>query len=509
MSESMMNKSFMTKQPPNILILHTDQQRYDSLGCMGNSYARTPNLDRLAAGGTLFTRHISSNTLCMPSRAGLMTGLYPPGHNVWTNGVPLNRREYAVANPEHVGDEVRPEPPTMADIFGMAGYDTVAFGKLHLTPNLAPTLYGYPETWSHWDDGDLDNWHGPYYGFRYVEMTQGHGEQPCHRGHYAAWLRREHPEALRMLEEAQPERPIPALNDLYASPLPADLHNTTWLANRFCDYVHTCGTDQPWFAFVGFPDPHHPFTPSYDVMCDFEDCDVQDPIDPTGETVQGAPLANAGTNVSGLTSEERRIIRRYTAAMIYQIDRAVGHIVEGLKAAGQWENTVIVFTSDHGDFLGDHGRLRKGYTPSDTLLHIPFILRAPGVDFPTCVDTPMSNVDVLPTLAALAGIAPPDWCHGIDMGRVMRSKTRHFALAFCANGDPEMINYTFYDDAYRFTIYPHTDYVELFDHRTDPGECRNLAQHHDHQLRVAALTSAMQARLMQYHNPILARVSAW
>ena len=110
----------MTNQP-NILIIHADQQRYDSLGCTGNPYVRTPNLDRLASEGTLFTRHISSNTICMPSRASLFTGLYPPGHNVWTNGIPLNRREYSHVNQQSIGERVCPEPPTAADIFAGAG----------------------------------------------------------------------------------------------------------------------------------------------------------------------------------------------------------------------------------------------------------------------------------------------------------------------------------------------------------------------------------------------------
>ncbi len=493
----------------NVLLIHTDQQRYDSLGCTGNAYAHTPNLDRLAAEGTLFRRHISSNTICMPSRASLMTGLYPPGHNVWTNGVALNRRDYAVVNNHRLGDTVRPEPPTLADMFGAAGYDTAAFGKLHLTPNLAPSSYGYPETWARWDTGDLDDWHGPYYGFRHVEMTQGHGEQPCHRGHYALWLQREHPKAYQALRQAQPQRPIPALEDLYASPIPVELHNTTWLANRFCDYVRHRSADQPFFAFIGFPDPHHPFTPSYDVLDDFEDMDVPAPHDPRGEAVQGTPLENVGTDISNLQPEARHIIRRYTAAMIYQIDAAVGRIIEALKAASVWENTIIVFTSDHGDFLGDHGRLRKGYTPADSLLHVPFILRAPNTDLPTHVDVPMSNADVLPTLAALTGVTPPAWVHGVDMVKLLNERRHHVALAFCANGSPEMTNYTLYDQEYRCTTYPRTGYVELYHHPEDPGECRNLAQLAEHQIRVAAMTSALQAQLMQYYNPILARVSAW
>ena len=168
---------------------------------------------------------------------------------------------------------------------------------------------------------------------------------------------------------------------------------------------------------------------------DFESIDVPEPYDPDGAAIEGTPIEHVGTDVSGLTREERRIIRRYTAAMIYQIDMAVGRIVEGLKQAGQWDNTIIVFTSDHGDWLCDHARLRKEQTASDMLLHVPFILRAPGSDLPARVDTPMSNTDVLPTLTALAGIAAPDWCHGANIAQVVRENRDHpGAWPYCANG---------------------------------------------------------------------------
>lgn len=493
---------------PNVLVIHTDQQRYDSLGSSGNPYARTPNLDRLAAEGTCFTRHISSNTICMPSRASLFTALYPPGHNVWANGVALNRREYVELNTRVVGADVRPEPPTLADVFAEAGYDTAAFGKLHLTPNLAPASYGYPETWVNWDAGRFDDWHGPYYGFRHVETTQGHGEQPCHRGHYAAWLQHEHPGVYREVEASDSiSRPVPELRDLYPSPVPGELHNTRWLADRFCAYLADRAAGQPFFAFIGFPDPHHPFTPSHDVVRDFEGIAVPDPVDPTGESIVGAPLADAGTDVSGFILEDLRTIRRYTYAMIHQIDAAVGRIIEGLERAGIWDETIIVFTSDHGDFLGDHGRLRKGFTPAESLLHLPFILRAPDAVLPARVDIPMSNVDVLPTLTSLTGVTPPDRVHGVDMTEVIRREEDHVALAYCSNGDPDVTNYTLVDTHRRYTIYPQRDYAELYDHRTDPGECENLIQVQPE--RMVAMRRHIEASLIRHRNPILGRVSAW
>ena len=136
----------------NVILLHTDQQRGDHLGCMGNPYIRTPNIDRLAAEGTLCTRHIVANPICSPSRASFFTGLYPPGHNVWCNGVPLNRREFNDIDRrnENVAPQgssgFDPEPTTIADMFAAAGYDTASFGKLHLTPYLAPENRGFPES---------------------------------------------------------------------------------------------------------------------------------------------------------------------------------------------------------------------------------------------------------------------------------------------------------------------------------------------------------------------------
>jgi arylsulfatase A-like enzyme len=103
-------------------------------------------------------------------------------------------------------------------------------------------------------------------------------------------------------------------------------------------------------------------------------------------------------DLSKFSPEERRRIIQYTYAMVYQIDRAAGRILQAIKDHDLWENTIIIFTSDHGDFLGDHGRLRKGAVGSDALLHVPFILRAPGSRLPGRVDVPMSNADVLPTL---------------------------------------------------------------------------------------------------------------
>jgi arylsulfatase A-like enzyme len=494
----------------NVILLHTDQQRADSLGCNGNPYARTPNLDRLAAEGTTFTRHITANPICSPSRASLLTGLYPPGHNVWCNGIPLNRREYATLNEqyENGAGEYCPEPATMADCFAAAGYDTASFGKLHLTPYLAPPSYGYPETIAPWNDGALADWHGPYYGFRYVDMVAGHGELPA--GHYLHWLQREHPEAARRVREAKPARPAPAIGDLYVSSLRFEEHNTCWLADRLAAYLQEeRPAGQPFFAFVGFPDPHHPFVPCADIMPEFADIRVHAPHDPDGAGQAGSPVLRLNQQAKEqYTPEDFNAAIRHTYAQVYQIDLAVGRILQALEESGLADDTIVAFTSDHGDYLGDHGILRKGYGASDSLLHVPFLLRAPGSGLPGRVETPMSNTDVLPTLAALAGVEPPAWRHGEDISRIVREGCEHEAFAFSTRSPGEE-NYTIYDARYRLTWYPGADFVELFDHQVDPGECRNIANEPGQRERVEEMKRRITERLATCYSPIQGRVCAW
>lgn len=497
--------------PRNVLLLHTDQQRADSLGCNGNPHARTPQLDRLAASGTTFTRHLACNPICMPSRAGLLTGLYPPAHNVWCNGVALNRREYATLDTrlETVSGIYCPEPATLADCFAAAGYDTAGFGKFHLTPFLAPESYRYPETISRWDRGELADWHGPYYGFRYVDMIVGHGEQPC--GHYLNWLQREHPEVLRRVREERQPRPHPSLDDLYASTVPFELHHSSWLADRLIAYLQTeRPAGQPFFAFVGFPDPHHPFTPCAEILREFAGAPVHSPGDPQGTGQLGSPVLELNQEQPGqVPAEAWPAVIRHTYAMVYQIDLAIGRILDALERLGLADDTIVAFTSDHGDYLGDHGLLRKSYGASDSLLRVPFVLRAPGVELPAQVAAPMSNTDVLPTLAALAGVTPPEGRDGTDILRALATGEPHEAFAFSSLGEAATLNHTIYDDRYRLTWYPNRDYVELFDHQEDPAECRNLGADPAQRERLGEMRRRLTERLAAGYNPILGRVCAW
>lgn len=490
----------------NVLILHTDQQRYDCLGCSSNPYIETPNIDALAAEGTVFTRHISANTVCMPSRASLLTGLYPPGHGVWENGVALNRREYIPFDRDRHGDACVHQPTTMADMFAEAGYNTAAFGKLHLTPFLAPESYGYHECSKIWNSGKLDDWYGPYYGFEHYEAATTHG--PLSVGHYMNHLRREHPDVLQAIRNKMQSPRTTQLGDLLTVPTPVELHPSLWLADRFCDYLkQKRDGSKPFFAFVGFPDPHHPFTPCEDIAKRFEGAEVHTPHDPEGHAIEESISSRMGESIAKLSEHERKRVIQYTYAMIYQIDMAVGKILNALKDNDEWDNTIIVFTSDHGDFLADHALLRKGHLASHSLLHIPFILRAPGEKQPSRVDIPMSNADVLPTLASMTDVTGPDYIHGEDILNVLEHGQPHHAFSY--SGGIGGGNYTVYDDKHRYTYSPASGRVDLFDHQEDPGECRNIASSAGNRDLVEHMQRLIEGALMTHYRPILNHVAPW
>ncbi|MBU0610914.1 MAG: sulfatase-like hydrolase/transferase, partial [Armatimonadetes bacterium] len=313
------------------------------------------------------------------------------------------------------------------------------------------------------------------------------------------------------LQEQQP-RPFPGIGDMYVSTLPFALHHSHWLAERLVGYLRGRGPGgAPFFAFVGFPDPHHPFVPCADIAPDFEGCAVQEFTDPEGAGMAGSPVLPLNQQtLEGISPEAVRQAIRYTYALVHQIDLAVGMITAALEEAGLADDTIVAFTSDHGDYLGDHAHLRKGFGASEALLHVPLLIRAPGSDLPSGVDLPVSNADVMPTLAALAGVTPPPVQHGADVSAILRDGREHHAFAFGTNGDAASVNNTIYDERYRLTWYPGAgDFVELFDHANDPGECRNVAGEAEHRAAQERLLALLKERLASCYNPILARTAAW
>ena len=503
----------------NIIILHTDQQRYDSLGCNGNKDARTENIDGLAREGCRFTRHIAASPVCMPSRASLLTGLYVPGHAVVSNGIPLWRRDNGCADKNNMllkntaGTAVADKIPTMADIFAENEYRTALFGKLHVNPHLSDISYQFYESYSMWEKEETEYDNSGFYGFQEKKIILGHGEQPCgyNRGHYGRWLRKNYPEYAAMTD------PGPDINtkcgsickDIYLSKLPSRLHNSIWLADEVCEYLEkNKNSNKPGFVFVGFPDPHHPFTPPEDIAEQFLDI-------PSRKYAEKEQITGGRPEAVLKAMENRHIDRedadrayRYTMASIHLIDLAVGKIIEKLKKLGQYEDTILVYTSDHGDYMGDFDMICKDELAFHNLLHVPFIIKpTTEMKLPKTVEIPMSNADVLPTLIAMADISTNTMMQGIDIfGQNAKENT---PMVTCLQAEAGKRNFSLYDSVYRYTYYPDTDEEELYNHNEDEAECHNLAGYPENRKLCREFQEKLMKKHMQCSNGIYHHYSLW
>ena len=467
----------------NIVVFFTDEQRFDSLGCNGNTYAKTPFIDGLATEGCNFSRHIAANPVCMPSRASFMTGRYVPGHGVSSNGIPLWRRDNGCVDENNkicqtiFKQDVPNKIPTMADLLTEAGYHTALLGKLHAQSTLADASYGFRESYSMWEKEETETIDAPFYGFQYVRQVLGHGESPARydHGHYGRWLHREHPEIIEAITTAPKERLEGVTNGgIYPSKIPSKYHNTMWLADEACTYIEQQKEEEtPFFMFIGFPDPHNDFAPPYDLANQF----INDPLPDFArlEAVTGGKPQGAQELISKnhATQKNIAVAYQYTQAMVHLIDRGVGHVVEKLKEENMYDDTIIVFTSDHGDLLGDFEALLKGDQPFYSLVHIPFIIKpAKGQELPKTYAQPMSNADVLPTLFNMLEIDVPEDVQGVD---IFNTEKENLPMTTCYNMTGKNRNLSLFDATYRYTYVVDTGEEELYNHKLDPQEHHNLA----------------------------------
>lgn len=507
---------------PNVVLILVDQMRYDGLSCNGNPYALTPNLDRLAATGSRMARCIVANPVCMPSRASLFTGRYPNGHGVWHNGVPLPRESNERYDPVVAGLTQRTHEgriishvPTMPDVFADAGYATHAIGKLHLTPTGSDPSYGYAESRLRWARGELDDWNGPYYGFQTVELSIGHGESAI--GHYDIWRRAHYPEwssdALKRLPPVNEGTGFPP--EVHPGHMPSEAHHSTWVADRACTYLEEqARSTAPFFLYLGYPDPHHPFTPPKQLADEFRERPTRSPvldaheIDTKPEAIARLMAGADGGRLSASRFTAGGIERasQYTDAMIHLIDRSVGRVLETIDRLELTDNTIVVFTSDHGDFLGDHGLILKDTIASMSLVHVPMLIRDPQGRLAAKSAGPMSNVDVLPTLCDLTGLPCPEDLHGRSIvGNETSTSSAVGVVAY--QHTPRYHNFSLVDARFRFTWYPGTGERELYDHAEDPHELQNIAGPGASQGQEQAMFEQLLVAHMQTDNPAASRVA--
>lgn len=456
---------------PNILFLCTDQQRWDTLGCYGNTHIRTPNLDRLASEGTVFEECYVQSPVCAPSRASVLTGRYLHSHGLWANGVPLPEREVLF-------------PQALMD----AGYDTGLVGKLHLSGAEGGRTEPRRECFRMYE------WsHDPFHGSE---------DNAYHR-----WLREKFPETHA---ELAPKRFQGAMS------LPADRHYSRWVSEKAGDFIReAAGKDQPFFLWVNWFDPHHPFDVSPEYASLYDPDSLPPPVTRPGELETKPPIqaeASAGTYAGvmpGFPSYTTRQIQEMIAAYygkITQVDDEARRVLDALDAAGLRDDTLVIFSSDHGDVLGDHNLLLKGPMMYESLVRVPLMMRWPGrIPAGTRRKGLTQWLDLTTTITDAAGVAPLPRAQGaslLPMAEGAAGPPRDWALSEFRNTthpyDPPVHCTMLRYDVYKVVVYhgpPATARPragELYDLAADPGELDNLWDAPAH----AGVKADMLARLM-------------
>lgn len=491
--------------PPNFLLFITDQQRADHLGCYGNPIVRTPELDALARQGWSADRFYVGSPICMPNRATLMTGRLPSVHGARHNGIPLSQRA-----------------TTFVERLRQAGYATALVGKSHLQ-----NMTGKPPIWPPADDASVGEawadeagdycqewgplWQNdpghdlatPFYGFARVALAVDHGDQVW--GHYERWLAAEHPDVRRLWG---PEHALPAPGfelarhrQAWRTRVPEDCSTNAYVGDQAIALLReNAARGTPFFIQCSFPDPHHPFTPHGK----YWDMYRPDEIDlPASFHASAAPGHQPPPHVAWLrgqrdagkavkhtpamfacTEREAREAIALNYGSISHIDATVGRVMQALRDYGLDDNTVVIFTSDHGDFFGDHQLLWKGPVHYQGLIRTPFIWRDPR-------QTPQaprsqalcSTADIAPTILARAGLPAYNGMQGCSLLPVMQGESAGVRDAVLVEEENQRVLFglpgrmrmrTLQTARHRLSVYADAPWGELYDLREDPMELRNL-----------------------------------
>lgn len=496
-----------TQQSPsvghrNILFITTDQQRYDALGVNGGKVARTPVADALAAAGINYRRAHVQNAVCMPSRSTMLTGQHPRTHGVIANGIPLPLDAPSVA--EHLRTK--------------AGYRTALIGKAHFDPHLDLALRHFENRCA------AERLDGPWHGFEHLEFAT-HGPLVGH--HYAEWLWQHHPEEVRgfggvLTGAGGGDTGAPEVTH---NPIAREHYHTDWVADRTIRWLGGIPAEQPWFCWMSFPDPHHPFDPPIDEVrarIDWRDLELPEGHPGSDEAItkilgnrprhwldwyQGRFRNPEGGSINFVPARATHDQLREVNAMIHVenelIDEACGRVLNWLLEHDLDDNTDIFYTSDHGEMQGDYGLLYKGPYHVDSLLRVPLIWRpAPCAKVPSAeVTEPVGHIDLAPTFCQIAGLDAPAWMESDALPQQPNNDRRQvittFDSQFAAVGmhlrtiyrAPYLCTYyepRTHDEGGRFRFYwaiwgtgstvPSYDGTEgeLYDCRNDPHQWRNL-----------------------------------
>jgi arylsulfatase A-like enzyme len=494
---------------PNFLFIITDQHRADYLGCYGHPIVKTPNIDAIAARGTRFERFYVASAVCQPNRSTLVTGRMPSVHGVRHNGISLDRRSV-----------------TFLDVLHAQGYETALVGKSHLQnmgslnpyferPATPPGLTPAPEhlrdavgpdhiqdfytqeTDENYQVGSDYKMEMPFYGFDHVNLCTGHGDKVG--GHYTLWLEERHPgsDNLRGPENALPHDYTGP--QTWRTAVPEESYPTSYITENSLDYLQKYkddGAEKPFFMMMSYPDPHHPFTPpgKYWDMYDPDDMELpasfRSNVAPPNSVQWAWNKREDGSQVTqgqNLFAAEEAHVREamaLTCGMITMVDDSIGMVMNKLKELGLAEDTIVVFTTDHGDLLGDHQLMLKGPIHYHGLIRVPFIWA--DVDGKTtggASDALSGTLDIAQTILDRTGLEPYYGIQGRSlMPEIGGAPDQGPGAVLIEQEDqrgyfdqpPPARCHTLVTEQYRLTLYHGNDWGEMYDLIDDPDEIINL-----------------------------------
>lgn len=486
---------------PNILLITSDQQHYSTLGAT-NERIRTPALDRLCREGTRFDRAYCPNPTCTPTRASILTGMYPSQHGAWSLGTKLFE-----------------DVPVVGDPLQAAGYDTGLIGKAHFQPlasregmeslECQPTLR------------DLDFWRGfrgPWYGFRTVELARNHTAEAHAGQHYALWMEEK---GLTNWRDyfVSPGDDGPTARKRYAQrawDLPERYHYNYWTSERSIAHIEGAVAEgRPFFTWASFHDPHPPYLVPEPWASMYDPDDMQPGSLTPGEHDRNPPhfgmtqerqpdfrgryFEDFGIHGGHSHLHDREELKKNMAVyygMVSFMDQEIGRILGSLDRLGVAENTLVVFTTDHGHFLGQHGLIAKCIHHYEDLLRIPFLVRWPGrVPAGKTSDAIQNLVDLAPSFLDAAGVEVPGVMTGVSQLETWGGgeAVRRHSITENRHTRTKMHLRTYVNQRYKLTVYRQGEDGELFDLDADPGEVRNLW----HEPSAAALKARLLYEFMQ------------
>ena len=449
---------------PNIIFVITDQQRFDTIAAGGASWMHTPVLDRMAREGVLFSRMYCTSPSCAPSRASLFSGTYPH-----TNGVMRNDEPWAFS---------------WVQMLSASGYRCVNVGKMHTHP--FEDAFGFHERHVV-ENKDRATRRLPFYLDQWDKAFWARGLEKPSRITY----RRRADYAERL--------------GAFAWELPADLHSDNFVPDMARMWLDACEAAEPFFLQIGIPGPHPPYDPTPEALALYDDAEPPRPI--RDDEPLPAPLRalrqshldvdhDAIVHLEDPSDAQLMRQRRHYAANVSMIDASIGRLLETLDERGLTDNTVVIFTSDHGDSLNDHGLSQK-WSMYEHSVRVPALVWAPGlISGGRVVDDLVSLFDFGPTILDLAGVPVPEWMEARSLAPGLAGEeTEPRRYIFAEHAGDRILNGTAYmtmvrDD--RFKLVHFAEHPgQLFDLDADPDERRNLWDDPAYQADKARLLQAI------------------